>query len=147
MSPKCQFKAFQEKRSTRLRAREAGQEGGPDQPKLSEEPKRPSEPQTHHHHVRRAQAPCPLCVLLLLFLEGSPGASLFNHPALGFFTKSLGLNTYLRSAQISTMSSRADRWSSEATSPSLFALRSRCRCFSLSDSVGLSSSTKSLLPS
>lgn len=83
----------------------------------------------------------------LLFLEHAPGVYLFNHPALDFFTKSLGLHMCLTSAQISTMSTRADRWSSEATSPSLFALRSRCKCFSLSDSVGLTSSTKSLHPS
>ena len=102
-------------------------------------------------HARRAEAPRLLRVLLLgghlLFLERASGAYLFNHPDLDFSTKSLGLHTYLSSAQISTMSARADRWSSEATSPSLFALRSRCKCFSLSDSVGRSSSAKSLHPS
>lgn len=98
-------------------------------------------------HVRRAQAPRLLHVLIpgehLLVLERAPGVHLFNHLDMDFFPES----PCLSSAQMSTMSTRAERWSSEAASASLVALRSCCKCVSLSDNAGLRSRSGTLCPS
>lgn len=63
------------------------------------------------------------------------GVHLFNHLDLDFFLESPCLSF----AQMSTMSTRAERWSSEAASASLVALRICWRCLSLSDSAELCS--------
>lgn len=133
---KCQFKAFQEKHLGHLHACK--------QKRLSQTSQSSAvshtTPSVQGRHTRRAQAPCS---------SHMRTATLFHHPALDFVSlRSLpSLHIYLSSAQISTMSTRAERWSSEATSASLLALSSCCKCFSLSDNVGLSFSSKNLHPS
>lgn len=135
----CHLRPSKKKHLTRLHACGAEKEGVPDHPWHAGPVQR--------SHGRRAQAPWLLHVLIpgeyLLVLEHAPGVYLFNHLDLDFFPESLSLSL----AQMSTMSTRAERWSSEAASASLVALRSCCRCSSLSDSTGLCSSSGTLRPS
>lgn len=97
-------------------------------------------------YMREAQGPWLLHALipgeLLLVLERTPGTHLFSHRDPNLFP----VSPRLSSAQMSTMSTRAERWSSEAASASLVALRSCCKCLSLSDSAGLCSSSRTSCP-
>lgn len=137
--PPLSFKAFQEKAFDSSLCLWSRKEGSP-RPSMTCSPsalqpceKGPGPMAAPCFHPRRTPACSGTC----------SGVHLFNHLDLDFFPESSCLSL----AQMSTMSTRAEMWSSEAASASLVALRSCCRCLSLSDSVELCSSSRTSCPS